>query len=394
MYRKRRLNLFKNFILAIAGLFIIFSCENEKINETTTINQHEVTQKIAEKVALNVFRFKNNELAKSAQITKSIENVTTYKMSTTSDVNAFYVFNYNEGGFSIVSADDRVSPVLAYCDEGAFSTNINEIPEPVQSWMEEEKEISQTVKIENSIQTHEIKLDWDSALNKLPPPKDPNWCTDNFYQKGPLLTTTWDQGSTYNNLTPMVCPNSSGGRAPTGCIATAMAQIMKYWHKPNSYNWINMPNSYGTVDTQSLMRDIGNGWINYGCNGSSQQSNNISGRFNNFGYNASFTDNYSASLITQQLSWNRPVIVTGGRKKDGISWNMYTEGHAWVCDGYQQIDIRYMDENNNCQGWGYLYLHMNWGWGGYCNGWYNAHNFNPSTYTFNFKRKIVYNITP
>jgi len=394
MYRKHGLNHFKNFILAIASLFIIFSCENEKINKTTTLDKHEVTQKIAEKVALNVFRFKNNELAKTAEITKTIENITTYKISTTSDVNAFYVFNYNEGGFSIVSADDRVSPVLAYCDEGVFSTNINEIPEPVQSWMEEEKEISQAVKIENSIQTPEIKLDWDSALNKLPPPIDPNWCTGNFYQKGPLLTTAWDQGYSYNNLIPMDCPNSSGGKAPTGCVATAMAQIMKYWHKPNSYNWNNMQNFDGTIDTQILMRDIGSGWINYGCSASSQESSNIPGRFNQLGYQASFTTNYSASLITQQLNWNRPVIISGGRKKDGISWNMYTGGHAWVCDGYQQIDIRYMDENNNCQGWGYLYLHMNWGWGGYCNGWYNAHNFNPSTYTFNFQRKIVYNITP
>ncbi|HHT9079575.1 TPA: C10 family peptidase [Flavobacterium psychrophilum] len=327
MHRKRRLNLFKNFILAIAGLFIIFSCENEKINETTTINQHEVTQKIAEKVALNVFRFKNNELAKSAQITKSIENITTYKMSTTSDVNPFYVFNYNEGGFSIVSADDRVSPVLAYCDEGAFSTNINEIPEPVQSWMEEEKEISQTVKIENSIQTPEIKLDWDSALNKLPPPKDPNWCTDNFYQKGPLLTTTWDQGWGYNNYTPHLgCSNYSNGNAPTGCVATATAQIMKYHQWPSSYNWSAMPNNYGSNATSQLMVDIGNNEnMDYDCGGSGTKSYRAMYALKGaFGYSNALYGDYNYNTVLSELSQNKPVILAGGEKK------YWAEGHAWV----------------------------------------------------------------
>jgi hypothetical protein len=396
MYRKRKLNQIKTFILAIAGLFIIFSCENEKINGVSSNNEHEVSQKIAEKVALNVFKNKSNDFAKATTITRTIENITTYKISS-SNLNAFYVFNYNEGGFSIVSADDRISPVLAYSDEGVFSTNITEVPEPVQSWMEEEKEIVQNVKDEQLIQLPGVKLEWDSALGKLPPPIDTS-CDDVFVQKGPHLTTNWDQWATYNNLvnSSNCSPNGyNSGKAPTGCVATAMAQIMKFWHKPNSYNWANMPNGYGTVDTQALMRDIGNGWINYGCSVSSQESCNIPGRFNQFGFQASFTDNYDLQLVMNQVNW-QPVILSGGRKKDGISWNMYTDGHAWVCDGYQYFYQRGRNEDGSCNGmgWTYIWLHMNWGWGGYCNGWYNAHNFNPSTYTFNYKRKIVYNIHP
>lgn len=276
--------------------------------------------------------------------------------------------------------------------------------------MEEEKEISNTVKVENAIQIPEIKLEWDNLLNKILPNDGsggddgdggdgggPDWCVDNYIQKGPFISTEWSQWSGYNNLinSGNCAPNYyNSGKAPTGCIATAMAQIMKYLNKPNSYNWNNMPNNIGTYDTQLLMRDIGNGWISYSCGSSSQESCNIPGRFNQLGYSASFTNNYNTDLITQQLNWNKPVIISGGRKKNGISWNMYTDGHAWVCDGYRRNDIRYRDENGNCLGWGYLYFHMNWGWNGDYNAWFNAHNFNPSTYTYNFKRKIVYNIAP
>lgn len=104
----------------------------------------------------------------------------------------------------------------------------------------------------------------------------------------------------YNNLVNSIncTPNFyNAGKAPTGCVATAMAQIMKYWHKPNSYNWNNMPNNGGSYETQLLMMDIGNNWIDYGCESSSQQSSNISGRFNQLGYNASFTNNYDTELI-------------------------------------------------------------------------------------------------
>lgn len=256
MYRKWKLKQIKNFILVIASLFIVFSCENEKIDENQISNKHEVNQKTAEIVALNVFKDKKDVYLKTTEITKTIANVTTYKIPSSSDVNAFYVFNYNEGGFSIISADDRINPVLAYCDEGNFSTNIDEVPEPVQSWMEEEKEMSQMVKVENLEQIPEIKLDWDNALNKLPPVNDPSdWCVNTFYQKGPLLTTAWGQWSSYNNLVNSgnCTPNwYNAGKAPTGCVATAMAQIMKYWHKPNSYNWSNMPNNGGTIDTQNI----------------------------------------------------------------------------------------------------------------------------------------------
>lgn len=395
MNSKRTFNKLKITISTFLGILLLTSCDSERVRTET----HEVSEDVALNIAKGLFKNNSNPLARGGiNTSKTIEDLTTYK--TANVENAFYVINYNEGGFVIIAADDRVSPMLAYADEGKFSADINQIPEPVLSWMEEEKEIVQDVKDQNAIQIPAIKNEWDVALGRSAPPIDTS-CNDIFIQKGPHLTTSWGQWNGYNNLvnSGACSPNwYNSGKAPTGCIATAMAQIMKYWHKPNSYNWNNMPDTYGTIDTQILMRDIGNGWINYDCSASSQESCNIPGRFNQLGYQASFTDNYDLQLVMNQVNW-QPVILSGGRKKDGISWNMYTDGHAWVCDGYQYFYQRGRNEDGSCNGmgWTYVWLHMNWGWGdnyNNYNGWYNAQNFNPSTYTFNYKRKIVYNIHP
>lgn len=247
------------------------------------------------------------------------------------------------------------------------------------------------VKEENQPQDEDIKYEWNYVADKINPITGPN-CNDEFYQVGPLLKTSWDQGCSYNNLLGD-CSNSYCNKQLTGCVATAMSQIMKYKHKPNSYNWNNMPLTYGTIDTQNLMKDVGNAvGMNYGCGSSSANSTDIAPAFNNLGYNASYTSNYTHSRVLQQLDWGNPVILTGGRKKDNISWNMYTDGHAWVCDGYQYIDIKTIP----CDGTsiGYVFLHMNWGWGGQYNTWFTAHNFNPGTHTYNYGNCIIDHITP
>ncbi|WP_089080115.1 C10 family peptidase [Flavobacterium branchiophilum] len=64
-------------------------------------------------------------------------------------------------------------------------------------------------------------------------------------------------------------------------------------------------------------------------------------------------------------------------------WNYYTDGHAWVCDGY----VHWSDCSVSM-----LALYMNWGWSGNYNGLYAFNNFNPSTYTFNYKSGAVVGI--
>lgn len=205
MLKKQYFKYFKIFIITIS-VFIFASCENQKINETVNSEIHNVNLKKAKVVALSIFNEKNNPTSRETTVTKTIQNVIYFKISDENSVNAFYVFNYLEGGFSIISADDRISPVLAYSEEGNFSAETTEIPEPVQSWIEQEKEISQNVKVQNLEQTPDVKLEWDSALDRLPPVDSDgggdggdggtggnDWCTDYTYQKNPLVNSAWDQ---------------------------------------------------------------------------------------------------------------------------------------------------------------------------------------------------------
>ena len=78
-------------------------------------------------------------------------------------------------------------------------------------------------------------------------------------------------------------------------------------------------------------------------------------------------------------------MFRGGRKRSGLTWpwNYYTEGHAWVCDGF----ISWSDCRIST-----LSLYMNWGWGGSYNGLYSFSNFNPSSYTFNYQSGVVVGI--
>ena len=392
----------KVFCFSFAVL-VLNSCEN---NNEVEKSSNVVEKERAMAIALN-FNRKTNESSRGIiDTTKTV--LDTFVLKTTDNNDAMFVINYVEGGFTVLAADDRVSPILAYAEEGYFSVNVDDMPDAVLAWLEEEKELIKYVRDEQLTQNPEIKLEWDYVENKLPDPSGGS-CQDTDIQKNPLLTTKWGQWNTFNNLIPKVCSSNSGGKAPVGCVAVAMAQVMKYYNYPTTYNWSNMPNFSGTADTQLLMKNIGTAVnMNYGCSGSGATTSSaviafagglgISG---SFGYsNASYTETYNTQLIKQQRDWNKPVILCGGRKKNGISWNMYTEGHAWVCDGYRSIYVNNRDTNGNCTGTGagYLYLHMNWGWAGTSgavfDGWYNAHNFNPGTSTYNYKRGIVYNINP
>ena len=110
-----------------------------------------------------------------------------------------------------------------------------------------------------------------------------------------------------------------------------------------------------------------------------------------FGYSAANQGGYNRETVKQQLRWNRPVILSGGRKSGWWIFSSYKDGHMWVCDGYRSSTIY----SEDCSmAWGYLYLHMNWGWRGLHNSWYAYNNFNPGNYTFNYKVKMVYNIKP
>jgi hypothetical protein len=356
---------------------------------------------MAERIDINTA----HKLAKNFYIEKSIASGENIKEADylvlchteyLSSEEMYYVFSTNNG-YVIISADNDVYPVLAYSFEGKYGKE-NLSPE-FDTWMNDYVKQIQYIK-DNSMKA-DIKI--SEAWNK--------YLEDNFtphYQKNgtksmaPLLMSNWDQGWYYNFL----CPEDTGGQDGhvwTGCVATAMAQVMYYYRYPangtgshgyysdygylsadfgsTSYNWNGMQNEIGgkyNFEMAQLQSQLGIAIdMMYSPDGSGAYMwDDADAMKNNFGYSSStqlfnrndYTDAEWANLLISDLDNKMPVQYAGHGS---------TGGHAFVCDGYQGTD----------------YFHFNWGWSGSFNGYFYLNNLNPG-YTFNNGHQAILNSYP
>jgi hypothetical protein len=294
----------------------------------------------------------------------------------------FYVFSMNgDSGFILVAGDDVAKPVLGYSDTGTYDENNPNIV----YWMETlSQEITDA--IENNVPQDELtKAAWEAFAtdNDIQPQS-----VDDYVE--PLIKTKWNQSPPYNDW----CPEISGERAPTGCVATAMAQIMKYHEYPTTrtveipgyttsrtnippitgsttYRWNNMSNTYSTSSTDEsktaiaeLMYHCGvSVEMDYNVNESAASSSNVVTALKTYyGYDAGilylYRNRYSYTewidLLKTELKANRPIYYSGSSDKGG---------HAFVCDGYNADNL----------------FHFNWGWGGSSDGYFEVSALNPSS---------------
>jgi hypothetical protein len=327
----------------------------------------------------------------------------------------FYVFNVTNGdGYVIVSADDNTTPILGYSDEVDF--NPNNIPINAQKWLESYKNEIRYIIQNNISSTNDLIKDWEQLVSGK--------VTNNSLGKkravSPLIQTKWDQSPYYNALCPY--DNSANERTVSGCVATAMAQVMKFWNYPatgtgshsynhskygtlsanfgsTTYNWSSMPNQVTSSNSAvaTLMYHCGVSVdMNYdiASNGGSGAYVITSGSpithcseyaFKNyFGYKSSlqgikrssYTQTQWILLLKTELDAGRPIL------HDGFGSG---GGHAFVCDGY---------DNNN-------FFHFNWGWGGQEDGYFNVNALNPGslgtgggTGGFNSGQEVIIGIEP
>jgi len=366
-------------------ILLLFSA---MIAVTVSLFANPVNQKFAKEIATAYYQH-----YAPAQITDySVKEAfaTQYEGTT-----AFYTFKFNAGGWVMVSADDAVIPILGYSYTSDISENI-ENPS-TKDWIDGySKEICNaiTAKLPN---TETIKI-WNNIK------------AGNFEKAtldvSPLLTTTWDQGCYYNAL----CPAASGGQCGhvwTGCVATAMSQIMKYWNFPaqgvgshsyvhalyglqsadfgaTTYNWASMPNNVTSTNTAvaTLMYHAGVSVdMNYAVAGSGAYSTDVPYALSTY-FNYDPTVQYKAqadypnvetwkALIRTELDNSRPVYYSGQSTASG--------GHAFVCDGYRTSDSKF---------------HFNWGWSGYADGYFAIGALNPAGSNFNDNNAIVIGIKP
>jgi hypothetical protein len=305
----------------------------------------------------------------------------------------FYIFNCKAvHGFVIISADDNAIPVLGYSDESNFDTS--HIPPQVVKWIEGYKNQLRYMAENKAIASSDVSQSWkDLASGNRPAVKTP---TLNTVVVAPLLQTTWDQSPYYNALCPY--DNQAADRTVTGCVATATAQVMKFWNYPatgsgfhsyntekygtlsanfgsTTYQWAAMPNSVSSANNAvaTLMYQVGVSVdMNYGVastGGSGAYVVSSLSPVTNcaeyalktyFGYDnnlkgvgrSNYTDAQWRTLLQGELSAGRPVIYAGFGGGGG---------HCFVADGY--------DDNNM--------FHFNWGWSGYYNGYFAVDALNP-----------------
>lgn len=311
------------------------------------------------------------------------------KSATKAETQPYYVFNADrDSGFVIVSGDDRARKILGYSDKGNFDfTNM-----PPQLAFMLDKFAEQMAEVTTNQPIH------------------PSWSVSatSDTSEGVLLeTANWDQGYPYNLLTPII----EGGHAPTGCIATAMAIVMKYNNWPeigrsehhyslgsdyfeakfseSSYSYSSMP--LNTADYIADNQQFAVGELMYHAGvavdmiydqlGSGAYSRDIPYALKEyFRYSTdcqivskkNFTDAEWLSIIKDQIDNNHPIIYSGA-DDDMI-------GHAWVVDGYSDGG----------------YCHCNFGWRGAANGYYSILSLYDPAYAveFNNDQDMIINISP
>ncbi len=303
---------------------------------------------------------------------------------------ALYVFN-KESGYIILSADDVAVPVLGYSDSGSFDPM--QIPPQMQYWLDEyARQIATAV-----------------AMPNQPTP------TDGLYSPPiePLVKAKWDQAHPYN----YACPASGTTKSMTGCVATAVAQVMHFWKYPavgtgtsaamtsgvgknltmdfasQAFDWNNMLDRYNGSYSETqrdavayLMKACGYAVnMNYGTAESGAQSHNIGkALINNFKYNKNISferrDYYTTpeweKMIYLELMAGRPVIYAG---------QALHSAHQFVCDGYQKG-----------------LFHFNWGWSGSSDGYFALQALNPAAVGigggtgggYNYGQSIIKNVQP
>ena len=300
------------------------------------------------------------------------------KSATVAEANDYYAFNVDGGGWVIVAGEDRATPVLGYSDQGRIV--YNRLPCNFKTLLDSYKkeiEFLQAYTADDLVPATRIKADARTIK--------------------PLITSTWGQEMPYY----LQCPIYQNEYCVVGCVATAMAQVMRFWQYPQSCDVI--PSFYcydigrtlsslpATTFNYSLMLDSYCHWdwdnsvlvqdaytdaqaqeaaklsrycgqaveMGYSPEGSGAYVNDqLDAMVNNFGYRATAKDvvksswwgsgyttsEWEAMMITE-INAGRPILYSASD---------VSGGHAFICDGYDGNGL----------------FHFNFGWYGTCDGWY------------------------
>ena len=390
----------KRLIALILMMSIGFSLIGGPIDETT-----------AKQLAQSFWKDNNTMAVRDGKVfKKKMDDARFVNVAAQYGYSEFFIFNNTAGkGYVIMAADDCVTPILGYSYENNFDDG--ELPPNFKAWLDGYAEQIRAAVAIKAQATAEIRSDWECLRQSKPLPIKSEKAVS------PLVQTKWNQAPYYNAQCPY--DDNANVRTVTGCVATAMAQIMKYWSYPMhglgnhsyvpsshpeygtlyvdfsavNYQWSNMPNSV-TSDNSAVAT------LMYHCGVSVDMMYGIptapdygsaayiidygSGRAcaeiafkTYFDYKSTlhgvkkndYSDSQWIALLKTELDNARPMLY-GGFSSSG--------GHAFVCDGY---------DNNN-------YFHFNWGWGGTYNDYFYINSLNPGSYNYSQNQQAIIGIEP
>jgi hypothetical protein len=383
-----------------------------------------VTPTTAKNIALSWYKHASSKVPQTVTLA--------YTETSSTGEALYYAFNVNTNdGWVIVSADDAAHPIIGYSTEKQFK--VPEAHTSIGYWMYKRKQEIEHIKAGSFKATDDITREWtgnfsSNNTNASERINNVNSVASTSVVVGPLVQSDWNQSPYYNADCPGSAGNAGNSGAVTGCVATTMAQIMRYWSYPahgigsssycdctsngmkdnngtltanygaTTYDWSAMPlndaNITSTVSTYSavaqLMYQCGVSVnMNYDPNGSGAWvlAADAGGSTNAvtspcaqnsyvtyFGYNPTTIKGYqrgdtSTGANYSYTQWLNLIEtdLNAGRPVQYVGNDPSQGGHTWVCDGY---------ESNN-------YVHMNWGWAGSDDGYFNINNLLTTNGNFN-----------
>lgn len=306
----------------------------------------------------------------------------------------YYVFNIGDTGFVIIAGDDHYRPVIGYSEEGIFDPD--DMAPALVDYLEGVRQGVMEAAASAAAQPA-VAADW-AMLEKTGRMVSRHGGREDEY----LVETKWNQNYPYNYF----CPEGAGGpggHCYAGCVATAAAQLMRYWSHPiqgqgshtyypedhpeygpltanfgeTTYDWANMPNSISSsspieqIEAVALL--IYHAGVSVDMNYRPSSSGAVTGllcqtmpayffytdQMANL-YREEYTHEEYMQLIIKAIDMNWPMVHRGG-------------GHAYVLDGYNDNDM----------------VHFNWGWSGSSDGWFNI-----DEHGYTEGESVIYNYVP
>ena len=306
----------------------------------------------------------------------------------------YYIFNVGETGFVIMAADDNYRPIIGYSDRGVF--NPDDMAPALADYLEVVRQ-GVMMASQAALPKAAVAADW-AMLEKCGRLVSRHGGREDVF----LVQTTWNQNYPYNYFCPLG-EGGPGGHCYAGCVATAAAQLMKYWDHPlhgqgsytyipedhpeygpltvnfgeATYDWENMPNSISASSPieqiEAVAQLIYHVGVSVDMNYRPSSSGAVTGKLcqtmpayffytnqmDNL-YREDYTHEDYMQLIIDAIDMSWPMVHRGG-------------GHAYVLDGYNDNDM----------------VHFNWGWSGSSDGWFNI-----DEHGYTDGQSVIYNYVP